>query len=226
MAVDTYIKLRADVADTINRDDLSADVTAFEGTTIESQTKRAVTTATAAIQSDLIARGGTKAMETVDDTLTTTAAQEYIDFPTDFGGARAFVITTNPLVVLEFVDPTTLWTQYPNSTPQKPEKYTLIGNRRAYLRPIPDSTYSTRLVYTEALDALVNDNDTNWLLTLRPDIYRQRAMMEICLFIENDDRLQFWKGLYDQNMNDFLGDDRNVRWAAVPTKPNLQVSIA
>lgn len=226
MSISTYLALRADIADTINRDDLSSDVTAFEGTTIESQIKRAVTTSTAAIQSDLIARGGTKAMETVNDTLTTTNAQEYMDFPTDFGGARAFIINTNPLVVLEFVDPTTLWTQYPNSTPGKPEKYTLIGNRRAYFRPIPDSVYPTRLVYTEALTALSLDTDTNWLLTLRPDIYRQRAMMEICLYIENDDRLQFWKGLYDQNMNDFLGDDRNVRWAAVPTKPSLQIEIA
>lgn len=224
--VATYLALRADIADTINRDDLSSDVTAFEGTTIESQIKRAVTTSTQAIQSDLIARGGTKAMETVSNSLVTTSGTEYIDFPTDFGGARAFVITSDPLVVLEFVDPTTLWTQYPSAAPGKPVKYTIIGNRRAYLRPIPDATYSTRLVYTNALTVLSLDADTNWLLTARPDIYRQRAMMEICLYLENDDRLQFWKGLYDQNMNDFLGDDRNVRWAAMPSKPNLMVSIA
>lgn len=226
MAIGTYLALRADVADTINRDDLSSDVTAFEGTTIDSQIKRAVTAATAAIQSDLIARGGTKAMETIDNTVALTAGQEYVDFPTDFGGARAFLITSDPLVVLEFVDPNTLWTQYPNAAPGKPQKYTLIGPRRAYLRPIPDSAYTTRLVYTEALDALVADADTNWLLTARPDIYTQRAMVQLCIFLENDERLQFWKGLYDQNMNDLLGDDRNVRWAAMPTKPNLMVAIA
>jgi hypothetical protein len=226
MAVDTNLKLRAAIADTVNRDDLSADVTAFEGVTIDSQIKRAVATATASIQSDLISRGGSKAMETVDNSLTTTAAQEYIDLPADFGGARAFLLTTDPYAVLEFVDPTTLWTQYPSAVTGKPQKYTLIGNRRAYLRPVPDSTYTTRLVYTEALDALTLDADTNWLLLARPDIYIQRCMVELCIFLENDERLQFWKGLYDQNMNDLLGDDRNVRWAAVPTKPNLQVSIA
>lgn len=226
MAVDTFVKLRAAIADTINRDDLSADVTAFEGTTIDSQTKRFVTNATAAIQSDLIARGGTKAMETLTDALTTTAGVEYVDFPTTFGGARSFIITSNPYKVLEFVDPTTLFTQYPSATTGKPEKYTIIGSRRAYLRPIPDSSYSTRLVYTDALTALVNDSDTNWLLTARPDIYLARAMVEASIYVEDDARLQFWKGLYDQNMNDFLGDDRNVRWAAVPTMPNLSVAIA
>jgi hypothetical protein len=226
MATDTFLKLRAEIADTVNRDDLSADVTAFEGTTIDSQIKRAVAAATAAIQADLITRGGTKAMETVDNSLTTTAGVEYVDLPTDFGGARTFMLTSNPLRVLEFVDPTTLWTQYPGAATGQPEKYTLIGNRRAYLRPVPDSAYTTRLVYTESLDDLSADSDTNWLLTARPDIYVQRAMVQISIFLENDERLQFWKGLYDQNMNDLLGDDRNVRWAAVPTKPNLQVTIA
>lgn len=226
MATDNFLKLRADIADTVNRDDLSADVTAFEGVTIDSQIKRAVAAATAAMQSDLISRGGSKAMETVDNTIVTVAGTEYVDFPTDFGGSRAFLITSNPYGVLEFVDPTTLWTQYPSPVTGPPEKYTVIGNRRAYLRPIPDSAYTTRLVYTEALTALVADADTNWLLTARPDIYVQRAMVQICIMLENDERLQFWKGLYDQNMNDLMGDDRNVRWAAVPTKPNLQVSIA
>lgn len=226
MATDTYLALRAEIADTVNRDDLSADVPVFEGTTIDGMIKRAVAAATATMQADLVTRGGTKAMETVDNTLTTTAGQEYMDFPNDFGGARAFLITSNPLQVLEFVDPTTLWTQYPSAVTGKPEKYTLIGNRRAYLRPVPDSAYTTRLVYTEALEALSDDADTNWMLTLRPDIYVAAAMIELCIRLANDDRLQFWKGYYDQKMNDLLGDDRNVRWAAVPTKPNLQVSIA
>lgn len=226
MAVDTFIKLRASLADTINRDDLSADVTAFEGTTIDSQTKRFVTAATAAIQSDLIARGGTKAMETLTDALTLTSGVEYVDFPSDFGGARSFIVSSNPYRVLEFVDPTTLFTQYPSPVTGQPEKYTIIGARRAYVRPIPDSAYTTRLIYTNALTPLSDDDDTNWLLTARPDIYLQRSMVEACIYVEDDARLQFWKGLYDQNMNDFLGDDRNVRWAAVPTKPNLQVSIA
>lgn len=226
MAVDTYLKLRAAIADTVNRDDLSADVTAFEGTTIDSQIKRAVETATNSITRDLVSRGGHKNMETVTTSLTFTASQEYIDFPTDFRGHRSFIITSNPVVVLEFVDPTTLRTQYPNSTTGKPEKFTVIGTRRAYARPIADSAYTTELIYYASLSALSADSDTNWLLTSHPDIYIGAAMIELCILLENDERLQFWKGYYDQKMNDLMGDDRNVRWAGVPTKPNLQVSIA
>lgn len=226
MAIDTYLALRAAVANTINRDDLSADITVFEGTTIESAIKQAVTTATATIQRDLVARGGHKSMETVSTAASTSGGVEYVDFPTDFAGVRTFILTTDPLTVLDFADPTTLWTQYASSTTSKPEKYTIIGARRAYLRPVPDGTYTTRLVYYQALTALSADSDTNWVLTSHPDIYVAATMIELCILLENDQRLQFWKGYYDQKMNDLMGDDRNVRWAAVPTRPNIQVAIA
>jgi hypothetical protein len=226
MAVDTFLKLRAAIADTVNRDDLSADVTAYEGTTIDSQIKRAVENATATITRDLVSRGGHKNMEALNAALSTTVNVEYVDFPSDFAGVRTLFLTSDPMAVLAFVDPTTLWTQYPNSAPDKPEKYTIIGARRAYLRPIPDGTYGIRLVYYQALTALSADADTNWLLTSHPDIYIGAAMIELCIVLENDERLQFWKGYYDQKLNDLMGDDRNVRWAAVPASPQLQVAIA
>lgn len=139
MAIDTNLKLRAAVADTVNRDDLSADVIAFEGTAIEGMIRRAVASATIAIQRDLVARGGHKNMEAVTTSLSTAAGTEYVDFPEDFAGARTVMIASDPLRVLEFVDPTTLWSQYPYAATGKPEKYAIIGTRRAYLRPVPDS---------------------------------------------------------------------------------------
>lgn len=226
MAIDTHLKLRAAVASTINRDDLSADITAFEGTTIESEIKRAVAIATASVQRDLVSRGGHKGMEALDATLTTAAGTEYVDFPADFVGVRSFILMSDPLRVLVFLDPTGLWTAYPNAAQNKPEKFTIIGARRAYLRPIPDAAYTIRLVYSQALTALDGDTDTNWLLTSHPDIYIAACMIEVCLIVENDDRLQYWKGIYDQKMNDLMGDDRNVRWAAVPAMPTLPVAIA
>ncbi len=226
MAIDTYIKLRAAIADTANRDDLSADVPVFEGTTIEGMIKRAVANATATIQRDLVARGGHKNMETIDATLTTTAGVEYVDFPGDFAGVRTFLLTGDPLRVLEFVDPTTLWIQYAAAAAGKPEKYTIVGARRAYLRPVPDGSYATRLVYAQALTALEDDADTNWVLTGHPDIYVGAAMMELALYLENDTRLEFWKAYYDLKLTQLMGDDRNVRWASMPQKPNLQVALA
>lgn len=226
MAVSTYIALRAAIADTLNRDDLSADVTAYEGTTIDSMIKRSVENATAIINRDLVSRGGHKNMEQVDTSISTVGGTETVTFTTSFSGHRTFILATNPLTVLEFVDPTSLWTQYPDSATGQPEKFTIIGTRTAYLRPIPDSAYATRLVYYEKLTSLSADSDTNWVLTSHPDVYIAAAMIDLSINLENDERIQFWKGYYDQKVNDLMGDDRNVRWAGVPTKPSLQVSIA
>jgi hypothetical protein len=226
MAIDTYAKLQAAIADTVNRDDLSADVSAYSPATIDGMVKRSIAYATATIQRDLISRGGHKNMETVINSLTTSSGVETVTLPTDFLGARTFYLSTNPLVMLEFVDPTTLFNQYPSSATGRPEKYTIIGTNTAYLRPIPDGTYTTRLIYSASIPVLSDVQTTNWLLTGHPDIYIAAAMLELCIYLENDERLQFWKGYYDQKMNDLMGDDRNTRWSAVPTKPNLQVAIA
>jgi hypothetical protein len=227
MAIDTYDKLQATLADTVNRDDLSADVTTFSPAQIDGMIKRAIAYGTATIQRDILSRGGHKSMETVNNALTTTSGSETVTLPSDFGSVRAFMLTTNPYAVLEFVDPTTLFTQYPSTTTGKPEKYTIIGAGTVYLRPIPDSsTYGIRLVYYAHIPVLSSSQTTNWLLTSHPDIYVAAGMVELCIYLENDDRLQFWKGYYDQKLNDLMGDDRNTRWSAVPTKPNLQVALA
>ena len=226
MAIDTYDKLQAAVADTVNRDDLSATVTEFSPTQIDGAIKRAIAYAEKALQRDIVARGGTKHMETVNTALLTTAGQETLSLPDGFLGARVLAIATDPMRVLEFVDPNTLFAQYPSATTGTPEKYTLIGASTAYVRPIPERAYPVRLIYTAALPALSATQTTNWLLINAPDLYIAAAMLELCIYLENDERLQFWKMYYDERLSALMGDDRNSRWAAVPTKPNLQVAIA
>lgn len=226
MPIDTYNKLQAAVADTVNRDDLSADVTSFSPAQIDGAIKRAIAYAEKAIQRDIVARGGTKHMETVTNALTTTAGQEILALPTDFLGARVVAITGNPTRVLEFVDPNTLFSQYPSTATGAPEKYSIVGAATAYVRPVPDRAYPLRLIYTAAVPALSSEQTYNWLLLNAPDLYIGAVMLELCIYLENDDRLQFWKTYYDERLNALLGDDRNSRWSAVPVKPSLQVALA
>ena len=226
MATDTYVKLQAAIASELNRTDLASSVTAFSPATLDTDIVRLIEKAENRIERDLNARGGHKAMETVTNSLTTTGSQETLTLPTDFLSARVFALTSSPYVILEFVDPNSLFTQYPSTTSGQPEKYTIIGTNTAYLRPIPDGVYTTRLIYTAKLPRLSSTQTTNWLLTSHVDIYISATMVEACLFLENDERTQYWQGSYDQRMNDLMGDDRMTRWAAVPSKPSLQVTIA
>jgi hypothetical protein len=226
MAIDSYAKLQSAIADTVNRDDLAADVTTFSPAAIDGMIKRAIEYGTHYLNRNINARGGIKFQETVSNALATVAGTETVTLPTDFAGARTFYLATDPITILEFVDPTTLFTQYPSAATGTPLKYTIVGTNTAYLRPIPDSAYTTRLIYYAKIPALSDTDTTNWVLTNGPDVYIAAAMIELCIYLENDDRLQFWKGKLDEAINDMMGDDRQVRWAAVPSKPNLQVSIA
>lgn len=225
MAIDTYAKLQAAVGDAANRDDLFDDVAAYSPATIDGMIKRVIADATAGIQRDLVARGGHKNMETLTDALACTAGSEAVTLPEDFAGHRAFLLAADAFKVLEFVDPTTLYRQYPAAGRGEPEKFTITGTRTARLRPVPDGSYPLRLIYYQALTPLSAEG-TNWVLAGHPDIYVSRALWRLSLLLENDTRVPYWKGDYDLMMNDLMGDDRNVRWAGVPAMPNLQTAIA
>lgn len=226
MAVDTYDKLQATLADTVNRDDLSADVTTFSPAQIDSAIKRAIDYGTRTIQRDLMAlNGGHKSMEAISNSLTTTASGETVTLPTDFLSARAFMTTGTPYRVLEFKDPNSLFQQYPNTTTGQPVAYTLIAGT-AYLRPIPDGVYTLRLIYNQTIPALTSSNTSNWILASHPDLYVAAGMLELAIYLENETSAAIWKARYDEHLNRLMGNDKASRWATVPVKPSLQVAIA
>jgi len=226
MAVDTYAKLQSHLADTINRDDLSDAVTNFSPASLDSTIVRMIAQAEERVERDIIARGGIKHMETVDNSLTTSSGVETVTLPSDFKLVRTFTLTSNPNVVLQaYPDINSLFTDFPATTNDEPAAYSIVGTNTAYLRPIPDGTYSTRLIYYAALPRLSDSNTSNWLLTNGLGVYVAGTMTELCMYLESN-RLEYWEGYYKQKLNDMMNDDRMVRFNATPTKPSLQVAIA
>lgn len=49
-------------------------------------------------------------------------------------------------------------------------------------------------VYYEKIDALSDDNTTNWLLTAQPGLYLSAALAELFLYIQEEDRAALWEG--------------------------------
>lgn len=226
MAIDTYEKLQSAIGDAANRDDLFADVTAYSPATIDGLIKREIADATTGIQRDLMARGGHKSMEVVLDTLVTVGGTETVTFPADFLGHRAFILYTSgaKAIPLGFMDPASLYSTSPSQVPSIPQKFTITERIIARLRPIPDGAYTTRLIYYQALTVLTTTS-TNWVLLTSPDIYVARAMWQLSIKLEQFDRAPIWNAQYTQLMSDLMGDERNVRWAGVPTTPSVTVQI-
>ncbi len=220
MAIDSYDKLQSTVSWFANRDDLFSAITNFSPAAIDSPVQIAIAFAETSVDLDINSRGGIKYAETLTNSLVTVAGQEYITLPADFRSASAFMLTSNPFQVLGVKSSKDLFSLYTSSTVTgAPEAYAMVGANTAYLRPVPDGIYTTRLIYKAKLAALSSSITSNWLLANAPQVYVGAAMVELCIMLENDDRLQFWKGYYDQKMDDFMGDDRQTRWTAVDATP-------
>ena len=222
MAINTLDKLRSAVAYWANRDDLVSSITNFSPATIDSAIDQAITFATDTIGNDLIESGGYGSMETVTS-LSSTASTETISLPSDYKLQRAMVETSNPLKVLVFKDPTSLWNLYPDSTTGQPEAFTIIGTT-LYLRPIPDSVRTYRFVYYAEIADISSASGTNWLLTNQPSLYLAGAMIELAALLEQDVPAK-WAQIYTAKIGPLKGADKNSRWAAVPAQPSLQVKV-
>jgi len=106
----------------------------------------------------------------------TTAAAEYLAFPTDFLELRDIQYQANPRRQLEYVTPTFADLYDSSGAAGTPVYYTFVGNQ-IRLIPAPDSTTDVRIAYYQTIPALSNSQTTNWLLTAYPDAYLYGALM-------------------------------------------------
>jgi hypothetical protein len=72
----------------------------------------------------------------------------------------------------------------------RPRYFTVMGSEIEFA-PTPDSNYTVEMVYRRNIPALVT-NDTNWLLTLAPDLYLYGTLLESAPYIKEDGRIQTW----------------------------------
>jgi hypothetical protein len=227
MSIENYNELQAHIADTINRTDLSDAVTTFSPTSLVSQIKRAIIQAEQRIQNDIMSKGGISHMETLDDSIDTVGGTESITMPTGFLALRSLSLLTNPITILQgFADINSLYTTYPNTAQQQPRAYSIVGQNKVFLRPVPDGAYDVRIFYYKALDNLTDSNTTNWLLENGVGVYVGATMVELCMYIQDYNATQIWESYYDAKLADLMRDDRVTRFGIVPTKASVNVAIA
>lgn len=227
MAINSLAKLKTRLAYLANRDDMFDDVS-MGPATIDGAITVAIENATLSISRDLARRGGTGLQEVVTTNLTTTAGQETFALPTGFAGFKSFAIMSDPVRVLLPATMDSLLTEFPSATTNKPSKYaTVLSANTAYLRPIPDAVYPTRLITFKNLVALT-DSVTNPIFDAHPDIYEAAGMVELALAVEDEAGASRWRVVYDQKINDMTGQDQMSGWAAAMSgaSPSVQVVVA
>ena len=177
MATDTYEKLRTAVSLWLQRDDLDAQVPYF----IEFATNR--------FNREL----RTPEMEAV---ASTTATAEFTALPDDFLSLRAIESDGRRL---EYVPPEEFLRHVTAGTTPDPPVYS-ITDMQFRMHPAP-TALPVEVLYFARVDELVNNGDTNWLLTKHPDLYLFASLVEAAGFLQDDPRISVWDARLQQAMS-------------------------
>lgn len=180
MSVTSFATLKTELAAWMARDDLTARIEVFIQMT----------------ESDLNKRLRTRRQEG-RSTSSTTAGEDTIALPDDYGSARNLTITsTDPYHDLEFYSPQGLEEAYPHAGNSRPKGWAIIGSE-IYLRPVPDAAYTVTLDYFATIPALSDSNTTNWVLTNYPDVYLFGGLAQYGLFTRQADLVGMWQPKYE-----------------------------
>lgn len=219
MAIDSFAKLQSELLDTLNRTDLVADVTDYTPGTIEGSVIRGISKA----ERRIVRRLRTREFET-STSFSLIAATETVSIPSDFTMAKTFILTSSPQTVLQQKDLTQLISDQPDATPGKPLAFASYGTL-FYFRRIPDSAYGAKLYYYLQPPPLSAANTSNTLLTKYPDLLLYGALIELTAHVEDDERIQLWKGAFDEAVKDITNDNTLNRWSGVPITAAINAKL-
>ena len=134
---------------------------------------------------------------------TASSEPEFISLPSDFQSMRRVrlsSVTGKPC--LEFKSGTQM-DEYRFATSDvaaQPRYFTVFGGE-IELAPTPDAAYTIEMVYRQDIPPLASNN-SNWLLTLAPDLYLYGALLESAPYLKEDGRIQTWGLGFTSALND------------------------
>jgi hypothetical protein len=193
MALTTYTELKASVADWLNRSDLTAAIPDFISLA-EAQMERVLRTR------QMIVRANA------------SFNVEFGATPSDFLEVKSFKLSgTNPITPLSFltIDAMDLESSKLSAT-GKPRFFSVVGTQFR-LAPTPDTNYATELTYYAKLSKLSSSVATNFILDSSPDAYLYGSLVQAAPYLQDDNRIPVWAGLYERALTDLqVADDRGA----------------
>jgi hypothetical protein len=201
---DNYTDLIATIADTLNRQDLTAAIPAFiqlvEGEVNADDRFRIPPSMVRAIAPI----GGS--IDPVTGNLS-----PYAPLPADY-------LSMQNLRILELPPPgrielmtTTQMDEQRSLLPDfdTPKFYSIIGEQMEFL-PAPDTTYTMQMIYFAMVPPLSQSTTgSNWLLQRYPNIYYYGALLQAAPYLRDDPRIAVWQNMYDRIVaNISISNDR------------------
>jgi hypothetical protein len=185
MPITTYAELKINIADFLNRDDLTSVSSTF------------VSLAEADLNRQIRHWRQEKRSTAEIDT-------QYSAIPADMLEVIRFYITSGDTRPLELISQAEMLDRkFRNlNTSGQPAYYAVTaGELEVY--PVPDGTYTSELYYFGKTDALSDSNTSNWILEHYPDAYLYGSLIHSAPYLKDDARIQVWAALY-QNAIDAI----------------------
>jgi hypothetical protein len=185
MPITTYAELKTNIADFLNRDDLTSVSSTF------------VSLAEADLNRQIRHWRQEKRSTAEIDT-------QYSAIPADMLEVIRFYITSGDTRPLELISQAEMLDRkFRNLNTNGQPAYYAVTAGELEVYPVPDGTYTAELYYFGKTDALSDSNTSNWILENYPDAYLYGSLIHSAPYLKDDARIQVWAALY-QNAIDAI----------------------
>jgi len=196
MTITNYGTLKTAIADTLDRQDLTAAIPSFVRLA-EAQFNRRIRS------HRQIARGSL----TIDT--------QFEALPADWLETIRITMDANPIRVLTqtSLDDLTRYRTATDNTPNAPVYFAHTGTD-IELFPTPSTSYTAQITYYAKIATLSADGDTNWLLANHPDAYLYGALSHSAPYLKDDTRLAVWSALLGQAISEIEEENAAARFGS------------
>jgi len=198
MSIATYSELKTAVANYLARTDLTDQIPDF------------IRFAELRLRRELRIRQMLKSVTTA-----TTGGDSTVELPSDFLEIRDFAVVTNPIQPLTYSSPAVFSRNTRSTESGKPLDYTILASE-FQLAPVPDGTYTLKLLYFAAPTFLGDTNSSNVFLANSPDALLYASLIEAEPYIMNDARINTWGTMYDRAISTITKSDESSQYSGVP----------
>ena len=88
-----------------------------------------------------------------------------------------------------------------------PEFYADYDFNHWFIVPTPATNYPWEIIVSTVPQLLDSTNQTNFWTNFTPEVLLYRALLECTPFLKNDERIQTWKGMYEEAITNLNTED-------------------
>jgi len=178
----TYTQLVQDVADFLNRQDLTSVIPTFIRLA-ESRMNRTIRT------------------REMEQRSTATIGTQFSTLPTGFLEMRNIQVNSQPVIALQYITPQEADRIRARDMQGKPQFFSVVANRLELI-PVPQESYTVEMVYFGKIPAISDSVPSNWLLDRHYDLYLYGALVQAALYLKDDP--SSWATLFDSALSEIV----------------------